>query len=319
MMVRLTQIDGKLPNLALARLGAWHRVKGDTVIFSCDPFPSHQERNIAYDVVYGSAIFTKSIFKMATLLHHWPRAIIGGTGFVNSRTTIEDITGNEDNVLDYSFWPDYKPSLGFTSRGCRLRCEFCFVPKKEGKPKTTNTIDDIWRGDGHKKWLHLLDNDFFGQARENWRKRIAEIVDGNFKVCFNQGINIRLVDDEIAESLSLLNYRDDQFQRRRLYGAWDNRKHEKIFFRGVELLERHGVKPSHLMIYMLIGFDKTETLDDVMYRFNKLVEVGIKPYPMVYDPSNKLLKRFQRWVVTGLYRAIPFKDYTTSRSIRKKA
>ena len=29
--VRLTQIDGTLPNLALMKLAHWHRVKGDSV------------------------------------------------------------------------------------------------------------------------------------------------------------------------------------------------------------------------------------------------------------------------------------------------
>lgn len=29
--VRLTQIDGALPNLALMKLAHWHRAKGDTV------------------------------------------------------------------------------------------------------------------------------------------------------------------------------------------------------------------------------------------------------------------------------------------------
>ena len=41
---------------------------------------------------------------------------------------------------------------------------------------------------------YLLDNDFFGQPREQWEARIAEIREGGFKVCLNQGINIRMID-----------------------------------------------------------------------------------------------------------------------------
>ena len=32
--IRLTQIDGKLPNLALMRLAHWHRQRGDNIHFT---------------------------------------------------------------------------------------------------------------------------------------------------------------------------------------------------------------------------------------------------------------------------------------------
>src|SRR6266436_1647510 len=34
---------------------------------------------------------------------------------------------------DYSLYPKFTGSLGFTQRGCRLSCKFCVVPIKEGK------------------------------------------------------------------------------------------------------------------------------------------------------------------------------------------
>jgi hypothetical protein len=51
-----------------------------------------------------------------------------------------------------------------------------------------------------------------------------------------------------------------------------------------------------------------------------MVEREILPYPMVYDPHRKDLKAFQRWAVTGLYRAgIPFSEYRGSARRRAKA
>ena len=50
---------------------------------------------------------------------------------------------------------------------------------------------------------------------------------------------------------------------------------------------KHGIKPQHIMVYMLIGYDKKETWDRIWYRFNKMVDVGVMPYPMVYDPLQK--------------------------------
>ena len=63
------------------------------------------------------------------------------------------------------------------------------------------------------------------------------------------------------------------------------------------------------MAYMLIGFDPAETWERIHYRFERMVERGIRPYPMVYALSRRDLKAFQRWAVTGLYRVVPFSEY----------
>lgn len=305
MKVRLTHIDGKLPNLALMRLARWHRERGDEVHFT-----KSLDRGLfepRYDRVYGSTIFKFSVERTARLRRAFPEAIIGGTGAENA-ITIEDFAPDAIGP-DYSDYPDFRPSLGFTQRGCRMNCKFCVVPGKEGKPSSVATIADIWRGEPHPRQLHLLDNDFFGQPREQWKKRVAEIRDGNFKVCFNQGLNVRLIDDEIAAELATVEYRDDGFERRRLYTAWDNLKDEPIFFRGVDRLERAGIPPTHLMAYMLVGFDKNETEERVHHRINRMTERGIRPYVMRFHHNSPFLNAIARWVNLGLYRDHPFNEY----------
>lgn len=307
--IRITQLDGKLPNLALMRIAAWHREIGDLVHYTRSA--ARQLGEPDYAKVYGSAIFKFSAGRVERFLTEWPEATIGGTG-TDRALTVEQIPGFFDCGVDYSMYPKFDASIGFTQRGCRLKCKFCVVPGKEGKPKSEATVSQIWRGEPYPKHLHLLDNDFFGNP--DWRERIEEIRRLAFKVSFTQGINIRMVTDEVAEALSQIEYRDDGFSRRRLYTAWDNRKDEKVFFRGVDTLERHGIPPKHLMAYMLIGFDPRETWELIFHRFDKMVERGILPYPMVFDQSRQDLKRFQRWVLRGLYRAgIPFAEYTTTR------
>ena len=100
-----------------------------------------------------------------------------------------------------------------------------------------------------------------------------------------------------------------KFENRRLYTAWDNLKDEKIVFKGLKLLENANIPMKHIMVYMLIGFDKNETWERIMYRFEKLKDLGVLPYPMVYDQSNKLLKKFQRWVVRRHHQFIKWEDY----------
>ncbi|HWK90145.1 MAG TPA: radical SAM protein [Longimicrobium sp.] len=315
--VRITQLDGKLPNLALMKLAHWHRAQGHRVVFKRTAWRAAGESQ--YEAVYGSAIFAYSAPAVERFRSAWPGALVGGTG---SGTTyaVEDVIGvAEYEHYDYTDWPDFSASIGFTQRGCRLRCSFCVVPAKEGKNRSVNTIADIWRGPGHPKKLHLLDNDFFGQPDEQWRARIAEIRDGGFKVCLNQGINVRLLSREGAEALASVEYRDDSFRERRIYTAWDNLRDEEIFFRGIDTLEAAGIPPKHVMAYMLVGFAPDETMERVEYRFHKMVERGVLPYPMVYDTRQhgadgaakyRRNKQFQRWALTGLYRAVPsFADY----------
>jgi len=314
--VKLVQIDGKLPNLALMQLASWHKARGDDVVYTRDT--SHDLFEPTYDRVYGSAIFKFSADKIARLRATYPAAIIGGTGTDNA-TTVEDVIGEEWAGRDYAIFPGYRASLGFTQRGCRLACKFCVVPGKEGKARSVATIADIWRGDGHPKQLHLLDNDFFGQQEDQWRARVAEIRDGGFKVCLSQGINVRQITPAAAEALASIEYRDDSFTERRVYTAWDNLKDEAVFFRGVDMLEAAGIPPKRVMAYMLVGFDKRETWDRLWHRFTRMTERGIEPYPMVFDcratdPDRyRELKRFQRWVVTGLYRAVPFSEYDAGK------
>lgn len=303
------------------KISHFHKSRGDEVYFTKHIYRDMLEPK--YDRVYGSAIFNFSAKRVQEFKAEFPGAIVGGTWNLGDMTTVEDLIGVHDG-LDYSIYPGFTGSIGFTQRGCRLKCGFCVVPKKEGKNRGVATVERIWRGEPYPKHLHLLDNDFFGQPE--WASVAGAIIDGGFKVCFNQGINVRLINDEACATLGRMQLRDDSFKSTRLYTAWDNLKDERIFFRGVDMLERHGVKPSWLMVYMLVGWDNTETWERVIYRFNRMVERGIRPYPMVYggvpgrskklpmggcnEPiAERTLGEFQRWVIRRSYKFIPFRDY----------
>ena len=215
--------------------------------------------------------------------------------------------GDEYEHYDYSIYPAFPYSLGFTQRGCRLSCGFCVVPKKEGKPRSVNTIADIWRKDTPRCVL-LLDNDFFGQSE--WRDRIDELRDGGFKVSFNQGINIRMITEEVAEAIATVDYRDDRFNKRRLYTAWDNLGEEERFFKGLRILNAAGVQSNHLMVYMLVGYRPRETMEDILHRFNRLVDAGCRPYPMVYERWRQPeLRHFARWAIRRFYELVSWDDY----------
>lgn len=304
MLVRLTQLDGSLPNLALMKLSHWHKSRGDEVVLTKEVQRGLFEPE--YDKVYGSAIFKFSQERLMRFQREWPGALVGGTG-TPYPWTVEEVIGSDYEHYDYSGYPDVDYSIGFTQRGCRLKCKFCVVPTKEGKPRSVNTIANIWRGAPWPRKLHILDNDFFGNP--DWPARIAEIREGGFRVCLSQGINVRLINEEAAAALATIEYRDTKFSRRRLYTAWDNLHDERVFFKGVDTLERAGIPPANVMAYMLVGYDKAETWERIWHRFNRMVERGIRPYPMVFDRARQDLCAFQRWVNTGLYRACTWTEF----------
>jgi len=233
---------------------------------------------------------------------------VGGTGWdVSSTLEQHGITTLEQ---DYSAYPAYRDSIGFTQRGCRLKCGFCVVPRKEGAIRQEKTVAEIWRGEPYPKHIVLLDNDFFGQP--DWQVRIDEIRDGKFKVSFNQGINVRFITEESAAAIGSVHYSDDNFTTRRIYTAWDNRKDEKRLFAGLDLLVKHGVKPDHIMVYMLIGYWPGETEDDWLYRSAQLRAFGARPYPMPFVRTHATVG-FQRWIVGAYDKRIPWREWQAAR------
>jgi hypothetical protein len=323
MRVRLTQLDGKLPNIALMRIAAHHKARGDEVRFTKVIEPELKDGEEPYGRVYGSAIFNFSADRVERFRQQWPGAIVGGTWNLADRTTVEEALPDIGTALDYSIYPEFDGSIGFTQRGCRLKCGFCVVPKKEGKNHSVSTVSEIWRGAPWPKHLHLLDNDFFGQPREQWQARLAEITAGGFKVCLNQGINVRMIDAESAAALKAMGYWDDSFKYRRLYTAWDNVGDEGRFFTGIDCLRTAGIPSTHVMAYMLIGYDKRENWERVLYRFGRMVERGIRVYPMVFGDrkrtlplggahpgiAGKTLAEFQRYAIRRLNSVCQFQDY----------
>lgn len=304
MRVLIFQLDGKIPNIALMRIAAHHAA--DEVEFRWTGSP-RRELWDNHERVYASAIFEKTKPVVDRLKIEFPGAIIGGTG-VDVFSSLEAV-GITTIAQDYSMYPKWKQSIGFTQRGCRLKCPFCVVPRKEGAMREEQSILRLWRGDPYPRELILLDNDFFGQP--HWRERITEIRDGKFKVSFNQGINARFLTDEAAEAIASIDYRDDSMKVKRIYTAWDNRRDEARLFAGLNRLVHCGVKPDSIMVYMLIGYWPNETEEDRLYRQQKLREFGCRPYPMPFVRTSELVG-FQRWVIGAYDKRFSWEKWKTA-------
>lgn len=308
----LIHADGAFPNLALMRLSRFFKDQGEEVTLV------RGRGRTLWDPageVFGSSIFEFSAAKRAKIEREWGPVRWGGTG-VNVASSLEEISAGVDwdqVAPDYSGYSSYEPSIGFTQRGCRLRCSFCVVPRKEGRPKSVSSIADIWRGGSHLRRILLLDNDFFGQPRDDWRARLDEARAGDFRLAFCQGINVRQMNEETSRALAACEYWDNEFKRRRIYTAWDNVKEEAAFRRGFAMLTGAGIPSGRIMVYMLIGHAKGEDWERILYRFDTIRSLGALAYPMVFDNTPGPLKAFQRWAARGLYKSIAWKDYKDPR------
>lgn len=286
--VLLVQLDGKLPNHALMRIAAHHAERGDVVVLRRSPF---RQLGDDFGAVYGSAIFDASAPRSAILRQEFPDAVIGGTGsgLEGEMLSVETVLGVPAERKDYSLWPDFTASIGYSQRGCRFKCGFCAVPRIEGPARPVNNIVELWRGPGHPRDICLLDNDFFGQGKSHWLAKINEIHAEGFRVSWMQGINIRVITKEIAEAIASVDFYDHKFKERRLYTAWDNYGERDLFMRGVQHLQRAGVSPSDLFVYMLLGFDPGETWARVEERYYAIRALGAKAYPMVFGDKSRTL------------------------------
>ena len=270
------------------KLTRFHRQQGHTV----ERFTSKND----YDKVYASKVFK---FSKAPDLD--PDIMeIGGTGWDMTKSLPPEV---EVLAPDYHLYPDYTANIGFTMRGCRFQCDFCVVPKKEGRPSSINTIDDLIVQDSN--FLVLLDNDPFGNP--DWKDRFAEIRERKLKVNFSQGINIRVMSEEQAHELSTIKFQNLRGTKSQVTFAWDNMKDERLIKRGIARCHAVGIKSWRMQFFVLIGFDSTPEED--LHRVQTILDYGADPFVMPIDKSNLYQKSFARWCNSRMCKSVPWSEY----------
>lgn len=308
--VLLAQVDGKLPNLALMKISAYHKALGDRVAIQrantkretfTPPFEMMHP-----DKMYVSVIFSDNL-RLARKIHgSYPDSMLGGPGLGVPNRLPDYI----DHLMpDYSLY-DVDYSIGFTTRGCIRECGFCIVPKLEGCFKEQAEIKEFHHPD-HKK-LVLFDNNILVSKKFN--EKLDYIQSRDLKVSFCQGLDARLVTLEIANRLSETKAYNLHFKNRCYYFAWDFMESEDQVLRGIQYMFDAGIPPRNMMVYVLVGYTgegKTTHRED-MYRFKKLREIGVDPFIMKYNGRTDapFLNHLARWVNKRVYKSCEFVDYT---------
>ena len=279
-MIAIYNLEPKYKNLALEKIRKYYIDLGKQVE---DYFALNYNN---YEKIYASSIFDFTDKSLIT-----PDMICGGSGFdytVKLPPEIEQVKP--------------KINLGFTSRGCIRNCEFCLVPKMEGKIRATGDIYDLW--DEKSKKITLYDNNILALPK-HFETICRQLKKENIKVDLNQGIDIRLIRDNNAKMLSEIRSND------RIRVAWDFMDMEKMFLKKLPILTKY-IKPVNINVYILVGFNTTFEQD--YYRIQKCKELGLYPFAMDYNKkSSKLLKELCRWTNRYWFRHILFKDYLKAR------
>lgn len=294
--IALHQVDGSIPNLALMQIAAYHESRGDNVSrFDGDLFASQ------YDIIYHSKIFG---FSPMPQIHE--NSLIGGTGIDFTNRLPPEI---ESSGYSYTTYPDCNFHVGQTQRGCRFSCDFCVVPKKEGKNRPHSELDDILINPNGGRKLMLLDNDFFGNRK--WEIILNDIRDRDLLVCFAQGLNIRLITPAQARALSLVKFRNTKFNAKYVTFAWDKFADRDKIRAGIDRCNKNGIDSIHMQFFVLIGFDTTPEQD--YQRVIELRELGALPFVMPYDRKNTYQKKFARWVNNrAIFKSVKWSEYNNT-------
>ena len=299
MKVAVVQIDGKMPNLALMKIAGWYLQRGDQVVRGLDGSADRAYISVVFPQNKPRALSAATMFTCPVEM--------GGSGYDMAMTLPDEI---EHSMPAYDLWGrDF--AMGFTSRGCIRHCQFCIVPKKEGRIRQHSPLSEFVL-ESHKKVV-LLDNNIL--AAPNFVDTITEIHDRGLRVNFNQGLDIRLVDEVNAALLAKVKYSSWKFTNKMIHFAFDNMRDEAAVRRGISILEDAGIPPKYLMVYMLIGFDTTFEEDRKRYQI-LWEELGAYPYVQIYNrdsrPRDNNLGEFARWINQRLHKTCTWKDYEHS-------
>lgn len=189
----------------------------------------------------------------------------------------------EDLMPDYDLVPEWHQqqaaSILFSYRGCIRSCGFCAVPKLEGKPfkvRPNTHIKHLVHPD-HKRVI-LWDNNILGES--HWKEAVQELKEMGAEVDFNQGLDARLITEEIAHEL-----RDLNIPAIRL--AYDFVGMRDKVKTAISRLKEAGLgnrRMRHVSSYVLYNYkDKP---DDLFERVRDLLAWGVAAYPMRYQPLN---------------------------------
>lgn len=304
MRIGLVNVDRtNFPNLALGKISAYHKSRGDAVEWADPMFGD-------YDKVYMSKIFTFSPEYPYSFTCEVER---GGSGY----DLHKDLPYYIDKLQpDYSIFPqvDDNTAYGFITRGCIRKCSWCVVPKKEGYVKPYMDVDEI-SIDGIRCNLILMDNNIL--ASDYGLEQIEKIIKRRYRIDLNQANDARLVTDDVAKMFAQVHWGAE------IKFGCDTPKQVEECERAMTLIDRYSDKPKHYLLFTMLHGNIEECYERTsFFRNNKRVRIAAQPY-RDFNDSRQIIPQWQkdmaRWSLRReLWTTCDFKDFSPRKNFTCK-
>lgn len=268
----------RFPNLACMKLSGYHKSKGDHV----ELLTSYEL--LGWDLIYVSKVFTDTEVPEEVMAA--PNVVYGGTGFYYDKAPPlpDEVEHAFPDYHLYDEWIKDKPeketayyrdySIGFLTRGCFRKCEFC-VNKKYDHCSAHSPLSEFM--DLERPKLCFLDDNFF--ACPQWEKIIEEVQATGKRFQFKQGLDERLLTDKKIHSMMKWKYDGD------FIFAFDNIEDRPIIEKKLaRIRELYPENKRNLKFYVFCGFNNTGggDIETVFERCRILRKYNALPYIMRY-------------------------------------
>lgn len=314
------------PNLALMKISGYFKAKKDKdydvkLLLDYSEIPN-------YDEVYVSKVF--SFTKVPFNLDFFTNVIKGGTGFFPDGGPelphfiehhlpdyhlydeyISQVIAKGRNPKYFADYTDY--SIGFTTRGCFRKCDFC-VNKKYDRVFRHAKVSEFF--DPKRKGIYLWDDNFLGYSK--WEKVLDELEATGKPFQFRQGLDIRLMTEKKAQRLSKVKYKGD------FIFAFDHIEDKNIIEEKLSLWRKYCKKTTKL--YILSAYDSQDETDiiSIFERIKILMKYGCLPYIMRHEnylksKYEKLYISIARWCnQPQFYKKMSFREFCEANQYYKK-